>query len=180
MGDDGLVHIVATGSLTGNGVTLSACSVLLDPVEWLQDTQDASTRVALTWLEQTLDTDGNQKPTERTVLQFDAALETATGRRRVAVSTRLANATEAAAVTANYLGRLSLGGWRITGLTWQAELSDKLDADALGDVMTILDGATRLGLPILLTDLPEWSPVSTGANVPLYLEGGRFTNTDGA
>jgi hypothetical protein len=173
------VHIVA-GDVSSKGITLSACSVLLEPVEWLQDTQDSSTRVALGWLDQTLDTDGNQRPTERTELQIDAALEAATGRRRVAISTKLADHAQASGVAASYLGRLSIGGWRISGLTWKAELSEQLDAAALADIMTILDGATRLGLPILLTDLPEWSPVSKGSNAPLYLEGGRFTNLDGA
>jgi hypothetical protein len=35
-------------------------------------------------------------------------------------------------------------------------------------------------LPILLTDVPAWSPAPTPADVPLYLEGGRLTNDGGA
>jgi hypothetical protein len=46
--------------------------------------------------------------------------------------------------------------------------------------MTILDATTRIGLPILLTDVPAWSPAPTRADVPLYLEGAKLTNHDGA
>jgi len=83
-------------------------------------------------------------------------------------------------VVASYLGRASTPGWRVAGLVWDMEKVEKLDADTLTKVMTILDGTTRIGVPLLLTDLPTWSPVSAGAELPLFLEGGTFTNTDGA
>jgi hypothetical protein len=32
----------------------------------------------------------------------------------------------------------------------------------------------------MLTDVPAWSPAPTARDVPLYLEGAKLTNTDGA
>jgi hypothetical protein len=55
-----------------------------------------------------------------------------------------------------------------------------LDAAGIALVMTILDATTRIGLPILLTDVPAWSPTPTRADVPLYLEGAVLTNDAGA
>jgi hypothetical protein len=46
--------------------------------------------------------------------------------------------------------------------------------------MTILDATTRIGLPIMLTEVPAWSPAPTSRDVPLYLEGAKLTNTAGA
>ena len=177
MGDDGLVHIAVAPVVGDKGITLSACDVLLEPVRWVQDATDASTRVAVIWKDQDPDP---VKPTDRTETVIDAALETATGQRRVSVSTVLATQAAALVTADSLLGRLSVPGWRVSGLEWRAELDDKLDAAMLSTVMQILDGATRIGLPILLTDLPEWSPTGTRADVPLYLEGGRFSSVGGA
>jgi hypothetical protein len=181
MGTDNLVHVVNSPNFAAKGgFELSACDVLLEPVTWVQTSEDDSTRVALTWQAQTLDDKGQQAPTSTIEEDYDAALEAATGQRRISVTTQLALQPDAQRVVASYLGRASTPGWRVAGLVWDMEKVEKLDADTLTKVMTILDGTTRIGVPLLLTDLPTWSPVSAGAELPLFLEGGTFTNTDGA
>lgn len=180
MGTDNLVHVVVAPVVGDSGITLNACDLLLDPVSWEQDSQDASTRVAVTWREQTLDDKGQPAPTDRTETAVDAALETATGQRRVGVTTQLCVQADAQQVASSLLGRLSVGGWRVAGLTWRLEAEDKLDAASLSTVMTVLDGVTRLGLPIMLADLPGWVPLTDQADLPLFLEGGTFSNVDGA
>ena len=161
-------------------ITLDACSVLLDPVQWQQDTQDDSTRVVVTWKEQT----ANQtpppavRPTDRDETATDVGLEARTGRRRVGVSTVLAVQADAAALANTLLARLQTPGWRISGLTIDLSV-ETLDPVTLANVMQILDGATRLGLPIMLTNLPDWNPAGSSEDLPLYLEGGRFTNVEG-
>jgi hypothetical protein len=47
-------------------------------------------------------------------------------------------------------------------------------------MMTLLDGTTRNGLPIVVTGLPEWSPVVGRAEVSLFVEGGTYTSDGGA
>jgi hypothetical protein len=41
----------------------------------------------------------------------------------------------------------------------------------------LLDGTTRIGLPLTLVDLPEWSP--SNGTLPLYVEGGTYDFTGG-
>jgi len=178
-GADLVVRIIVAPVVGARGITVSACDVLLEPVRWEQDSTDTATRVAVGWQEQTVDDKGQPKPVGRTVTAVDQAAEAATGRRRVQVSTELAAAAAAVAVADALLGRLSAGGWRVGGLTYRLEPDDLLGPAALAAVMTILDGTTRLGLPILLTDLPDWSPAPLTASVPLYLEGAKLTSTAG-
>jgi hypothetical protein len=120
------------------------------------------------------------KPVDKTVTAVNPAAEAAAGQRRVQVSTQLSTAAAAQGVADALLGRLTAGGWRIRGLTYRVELADPLTPAGLALVMTILDATTRIGLPIVLTDVPSWSPAPTRADVPLYLEGARLTNTAGA
>jgi hypothetical protein len=173
----GVIRIVPAAMPGGHGITLSACDVLLDPVRWEQDIGDVATRVAIGWKDQTPDP---VKPVDATVTVVDTAGELTRGQRRVQISTELATLTDAQQVANSVLGRLSVGGWRISGLTYRVAANAPLDAAAIGLVMTILDATTRIGLPILLTDVPSWSPTGTAATVPLYLEGARLANQDGA
>jgi hypothetical protein len=76
------------------------------------------------------------------------------------------------------LGRLSAAGWTVKGLQWDSGDDLSLDSDRLAVFMTMLDGTSRLGLPILLQNLPSWSPIPD-ASTPLYLEGGRYRSDDG-
>jgi hypothetical protein len=171
--------LTVTPAATAAGIELDACLVLLDPVRWDQDSTDTATQVAVGWQEQTA---AGPPPTltARDVTRTDDALTATRGRFRVSISTDLATLTDATNLADTMLARLSVGGWRVTGLTWQIDAADVLDGPALSRVMTVLDGTTRIGLPILLTGLPAWSPISPEDTVALYLEGGRFSNTRGA
>jgi hypothetical protein len=174
----GVVVIVVATSAVG-GIELDACDVLLDPTRWVQDSTDMATQVAIGWREQTIDGDGLPAPTDRTVTRTDDALTATRGRFRVGISTELATGPDADQLAGVMLSRLSVGGWRIAGLVWQLDQLDLLDGPALSRVMQVLDGTTRVGLPVLLGNLPDWSPVGAGGRLPLYLEGGRFSNTAG-
>jgi hypothetical protein len=171
----GYVTIQTATSVPG-ALTLSACDVLLDPVRWVQDVADVSSRVAVRWLEQTTDA-GTPVTAEHTLTLDDPALIAALGVRRIAVSTVLTTSTDAAALAARVLARTGDHGWRIGGLTW-ATGTDDLAPDDVDRAFLLLDGTTRLGVPILLTDLPDWSP-SGEDTVALFLEGGRYTFTGG-
>jgi hypothetical protein len=176
MGDDGLVHIVPAPMLGDRGITVSACAVELDPVHWTQTVDDVATRVVIGWKDQTVP----DKPADAGVTDIDDAAEAARGQRRVQISTELATQADAQTLAQSVLARLSAGGWRIRGLTFNVAAESPMSPDDVAVVMSILDATTRIGLPILVTDVPSWSPAPTTANVPLYLEGARLTNTDGA
>jgi hypothetical protein len=173
--DAGLIVIVPAPAAAG--VAISACDVLLDPVHWEQDGADVATRVAIGWKDQAPDP---VKPVDRTVTAVNASAEVSRGQRRVQVSTQLADEVAATALADSLLGRLTGGGWRIRGLTYQVRPGDPLGPAELALVMTVLDATTRIGLPILLTDVPAWSPAPTRADVPLYLEGAKLGNHEGA
>jgi hypothetical protein len=173
MGDAGLVVIQPTAA-AGNAIELDACDVLLDPVVFRQSVSDLSTRVAVTWMEQTVDDAGQPAPTERTDTIIDAAAEAAHGTRRVAVSTLLTNAVDADRVAAAILGRLRVSSWRVGGLNWATALSEMDDGDRTGRALDLLDGVRRLGVAILLTNLPDWVP-SGADTLPLLLQGGTYT-----
>jgi hypothetical protein len=172
-GTDGVIRIVP---YAGRGVTISACDVLLDPVSWHQDGTDGATRVAIGWKDQTTPT----KPVDATYTIADADAELANGQRRVQIGTQLSQLADAQRVGAAVLGRLTGGGWRIAGLTIRLDAGDPLTPAFLTTVMTLLDSTTRIGCPIMLTDLPEWSPAGVSGSVPLYVDGGRLTNHRGA
>jgi len=176
-GADNVIRIVTAPAVGAKGVTVSACDLLLDPVRWIADSTDSATRVAVGWKDPAPDP---AKPTDRTETVVDAAAETDTGQRRVQVSTQLATQAAAGSTAAALLARLSAGGWKVSGLTYSIEAGDPLTAAQLTTVMTLLDGTTRIGLPVMLTDLPDWSPVAAPGSVPLFVEGGRYTNTGGA
>ena len=179
--DEGGIVRIVDADLEGMGaITLSACSVALEPVHWIQASDDDGTRVVVNWLEQTTDNEGKLKPTQRTQTAIDTTAEAETGVRRVQVSTQLVSVNDASSLAGRMLARLRTPGWRVTGLTIRLDPFERLNADALVKVMRLLDGTTRIGQAILLTDLPEWSPVANGATeLALYLEGGRLTSLDG-
>jgi hypothetical protein len=178
----GGVVVIVPIDLTGNPriIDVDACDVLLEPLEWTQTTEDDSTRVVVTWQEQTLDTEGNPDPTSRDYMVTNLDAEAKFGRRRVQISTELAAQSDAAFVAESVLARLTTPGWRLSGLTWDVAATDTLNADTLDRIMTILDGTTRLGLGIKLTNVPDWAPPATGSDVYLFVEGGTFVNLDGA
>ena len=178
MGEDGLVHIVPTAMISG-AVELSACDILRDPVQWVQDAADVVTRVATQWLDQTLDDKGYPSPTQRTYTVVDAAAEADLGTRRASVSTLLTTQADAAVVADKLLGRLRVSQWRVQALTWDTDTTDDFDSAYTTKALALLDGTTRIGRPVLLADLPEWTPTGRDS-LPVYVEGGTYDYTDGA
>lgn len=177
--DDGTGHptiVVATGD-GEDTVSLSACDVDLEPVQWVQTNADMATRVAVRWQDQTTDPD----PTERTTeLRRDdlEALTAQYGVRRVSVGSQLTTETDASAVADRVLTRLARqDGWRVAGIRHTVEPAEPVDL--VNTVLDMLDGTRRLGLGVILTDLPAWSPIAAG-ELATFLEGGRYDYTDGA
>lgn len=174
---DGIVRIIPSTS-TGVGQAISACDVLRDPVEWQQNVSDVATRVSITWLEQGVDDDGKPTTTERTEHVVDQQLEATYGQRGLSSSTLLQSQQDAHDVAARILARTAITGWRVSGLTIDDDESlQTTDDTAVSMLLRLLDGTSRNGLPIILTDLPPWSPL--GPTLPVYLEGGTYTHDDG-
>lgn len=157
---------------------ISACDVLRDPITWRQTVADVATGVEVGWLEQTTDDDGKPTTKDRVVRMIDGPLEAEYGPRRASVDTVLAYEPDAVNVAESVLWRSSFVGWRVDGITVEDASIVATDADAVSMVLRLLDGTVRNGLPLILTDLPDWSPVTSG-RVPLYLEGGSYTFDNG-
>ena len=166
---DGVVVVVQVGE---GGTVLSACDVLRDPVEFTQDVSDITTRAAVSWLEQVTDTEGKPGTAEHTVTVIDADLEAEYGTRRISLTTLLTTSADAVDVANRLMARLTDGGWRGSGLVVD---DDRIDQAA--QTLTLLDGTSRIGLPVRVTDLPPWSPA--GSVLPVYLEGGTYHYDDG-
>jgi hypothetical protein len=177
-GADSIVVIGPVTDVAGM-LELAACDLSRDPVRWIQDVADVSTRVAVTWREQTLNDKGQPAPTDRVEQVADATLEQQVGTRRIAVSTQLAAQADAARVANSVLGRTSTPGWRLAGLVWDSLEAEAMTSDQLTRMMTLLDGTTRNGAPVLVTDLPEWSPTNS-TELGLFVEGGTYTSHEGA
>ena len=166
---DGVVTVV---QVSEGGTVLSACDVLRDPIEFVQDVSDITTRAAVSWLEQTVDEQGQPGTTEHTVTVIDADLEAQYGTRRISVTTELQAQADAVDVANRLMARLTESGWRASGFT-----VDDDDLDQAAVLLALLDGTSRIGLPVRVTDLPPWSPA--GPELPVYLEGGRYQFDDG-
>jgi hypothetical protein len=159
-----------------SGFDLSACQILRDPVTWTQTVADVVTRVAVGWLVQGVDDEGLPTTTDATVQVVDAELETSYGTRRVQVSTQLQAEDDARDVAGRILGRTSATDWRADGLTLD---DDEIPAGEVGVALLLdmLDGTSRIGAPVVLGDLPPWSPA--GASAGVYLEGGTYRFVSG-
>jgi hypothetical protein len=174
----GVVVIVPTST---GGLALSACDVLRDPVSYVENVSDVATRVAVTWQQQVagppISTD------EQTVTVVDASREGygpgRYGTRRYGVSTQLQASADALAVANRILNR-TVVGWRAAGLSIDTAdlIADDSDPNAAtNEVLTLLDGTSRNGLLLRLTDLPDWAPNHPASAV--YLEGGQYRFNDG-
>lgn len=158
------------------GLDLSACMILREPVSWVQDVSDVVTRVAASWLVQGVDDEGLPTTTDSTVHVVDTALEEQVGTRSVSVSTQLQSETDAQDVAQRILARTSPEGWRADGLTIDDEDVDN-SIEGISTMLFLLDGTSRIGTPLVVGDLPPWSP--TGAEAGVYLEGGSYDFIDG-
>jgi hypothetical protein len=171
---DGVIVLVQADP--GTGFDLSACSILRDDVEWIQDVADVVTRVEVKWKVQGVDNDGLPKPTDAVERVIDPGLEATHGTRGVSVTTQLQAAADATTVADRILSRSSPDGWRVEGLALDDEDVDP-GAAGVALVLDLLDGTSRIGAPLVLGDLPYWSPA--GATASVYLEGGTYRYTGG-
>jgi hypothetical protein len=168
----GVVEIVGQ-TRPGGGIAVSACDMLNDDVAWRQDVADVLSVVDLTWLEQTLDEEGMPAPTERHIVITDAAAVTSFGQRRLGYETQLVNATDGNTVATRLMSRSRSLGWMVSGMTWDTDAPIMWSDEDRATALRILNGTLRIGLPIVISDLPDWTP--SGPSVPCYLEGGTYT-----
>jgi hypothetical protein len=173
------IVVIPSPAAVANGLPLSACLIEADPVRFILDMIGTVSHVDLTWKDQTLGSEGEQRPTDRTVALVDAALEQQIGARRLSVSTQLSLATQAQTVAQTFLTRSSVLAWQVDGLRYDTE--GDLNPDQVQTILRLLDGTRRIGLPLLVTDLPLWAQDMVGTTaLPLYVEGGEYTYDAGA
>lgn len=173
----GLVVIADIGRPSG-AVLVSACDVGADNVTWQQDVSDVLSIVDLTWQEQTVDDEGKPDPTERHITLVDQDAQAQFGLRRLGYSTQLVSPDDGNTVASRLMARSRALGWRVSGITWDTNLPpDGFDDTHRASALTVLDGTKRVGLPVVLDELPAWTP--SGDTVSTYLEGGTYTYTDG-
>lgn len=175
MGTGGLVEIGPV--VPGPGfTTLSACDLLMDPIEWRQDVSDVATRVAVQWQNNAV-----VPPAGVTLTVVDPNLEPADGSptpygvRSVSVSSQTTSSVVAQRVALQLLSRLNFAGWRMTGATWDITDVTEISPESVDRALTLLDGTARIGRAVQVVDLPVWSPL-TGPQ-PGYLEGGQYAYT---
>lgn len=174
MGPGGLV-IISTAD-ADEATPVDACYVPRDGVALARSVEDTSTVVSVTWQEQGTDTEGKPTTTERTVTVDDAAAQALYGLRRVSLSTQLQAQAAAEAVAARIFARTRTTLWRLAGVTWDTALVSHWDTTTTNAALDLLDGTTRIGRPVVLTNMPTWV---SGGNVAAYLEGGAISFQDG-
>lgn len=158
------------------GIDVSACSILRNSVTWAQSVADVITRVSASWKLQGVDDEGNNTTSDVTELVVDAELEGIHGTRAASVTTELQASADAIDVAQRILSRTSPDSWRAEGLAID---DDDVNPDAAGValMLTLLDGTSRIGAPLILGELPTWSP--GGATSGVYLEGGTYSYVGG-
>jgi len=173
---NGVVHVVPSPAAAAAALPVTACDIDAAPVRFLLDMTDTVSMVNVTWREQTTDPGPPPvlRPTDRSVELTAPDTMALIGARRLSVSTQLSTQADAAAQATTWLARSSVVAWRIEGLSW--DTTGDLGPAEISTVMQLLDGTRRNGLPILLTDLPDWAgPMTAGQDqLPLYVEGGSY------
>ena len=171
----GLVGLAVGADMPG--VTrLRAGLILEEPFTPTQDVSDVATRVDVVWLEQGVDDQGKPETTERHIKLVDPGLEEHYGQRNHYRGTQLQSYADGYAVATRLLKRLDQSGWRIKDLTWDTRHTI-WDPDTVAAALDLLDGTHRIGMPILLTDMPSWTPV--GPHLGAYVEGGSYACEQG-
>jgi hypothetical protein len=169
--------------VSGRDVTnVSACDLLEDGAAWRQDSADVITVVAVTWLEQGVDDSGQPETTERTVTVTDSAAVATFGTRRLSVSTELISQADAQAMANRLIAQARAVKWRIDGITLDTatvpETNGSIsDQEREMGLLNMLDGTIRMGLALLLVDMPAYAPL--GGVSAYYVEGGTYEFTDG-
>jgi hypothetical protein len=129
-----------------------------------------------------VDDEGQPETTERTETVTDTAALATYGTRRLSVSTELISQADAAAM-ANRLARAS-SGREMAPRRDHAGHRDRsrdqrqhLGQSGKSGLLNMLDGTIRMGLALLLVDMPAYAPL--GAVSAYYVEGGTYEFTDG-
>ena len=169
---DGIVQVVQVGE---GGTVLSACDVLVDPVEPVQDVSDITTRAAVTWLGADRRRPGAAPAPPSTPLPSSTPTwrpSTAPAGSASRPNLVTLRPTRSTSRTGSWPGSPSSAGGAGPGSSWTTT-----DLDQAAQILTLLDGTSRIGLPVRVTDLPPWP--SAGAELPVYLEGGHYVYADG-
>lgn len=155
---------------------LSACDMLRDPVEFTVDVADVASRVTVEWLQEGVDDKGKTITTDRRELVINPQREAAYGSRSISLSTLLTNTGDANTVADQVIARLD-GDWRVTGITVADADFTVPDSTAAVAQLRLLNGVLRGGLPVQITDMPDWNPIADP--LPGYVEGGEYTYSGG-
>lgn len=179
-----VMGVAGEPTVVTNGVVgvVSACDILRDPMKWAESVANRTTRVDVTWQEQTVDEEGKPSPTDRTVSLVDADAEVLYGMRRLSVSTELATSGDAFTLAQRLRQLTADTGWRASGFTMPvAALADQVPGvDALTRqraVTRLLGGVSRLGLPLNIMFDP--APVPGYPALAAYTEGGEYEYDNG-
>jgi hypothetical protein len=109
----------------------------------------------------------------------DPVAQATYGARGLSVGTILTTQTDALDLAAWLLAsHVPSDAWAGSGMEWDLASAERNDATAQALVRNLLDSSTRPGLPIVLTNLPEWTPTAAAAG--MFVEGGTYRYRDGA
>lgn len=181
MAGDNDTALVVTNGAVG---LISGCDILRDPLTWAESAADRTTRVDVTWQEQTTDEDGKPAPTERTVELIDTDAELLYGMRRLSVGTELTASADALTL-ANRLRDLTRDtGWSATGFSMPVGLLRDsvpgVDSQTRQRAVTrLLGGVTRLGLAVNIIFDPPPAPSAGYPALAAYVEGGTYEYDNG-
>ena len=129
---------------------------------------DVATEATVRWADLEA-RDGEMVRVDREVTVHNHALAAQIGVHQISVSTDLTTAAAAQDLAGDLLALAAPAGFFLTGLTWDTRVPQ---TDA-AQVITALDARARIGLPLIITNVPEWVPGSPA--LPVYLEGGNYT-----
>lgn len=153
----------------GAGNQLPAGALPRDSVQVLRDTTDLATQVVVKWESAVPDEDGGVLWESHDVIAKDSERIAQYGTRTLSVSTGLTSQADAQELADYLLAQTTPGGWTIPG----AVMSDKRPALPASTLMASLDASTRIGLPLTISECPDWIPGAP--TLAVYLDGGTIT-----
>lgn len=171
------VTVGPRNTLPDGTAALSSCWAPRAGAAWQRSAGRALTRVAATWLLDTVDPETSEPAqNEQTVTVADAAAEAGLGVHGASVATLLNSQAQAVSLAENVLARNSQADWAFGGVQLDAaRAATPADAAAFTATMTML---SREGLAVDLGELPTWGP-GRAEHLLGFLEGGTLTFTGG-
>ena len=173
---NGFVTIVISTERPAGRTSIDACQIDAEALTWIRDVSDVITRVDATWLEQTVDDEGQPAPTDRSIRVTDPDLEAAYGVRRLGLSTQLITAADAETIAERVLFRTRTPQGRVDGLTWDLGRFPPAAGADMGAALDLLDGTIRIGRGLIVDNADLWPD---GGPIGLYVDGGQYVY-DGA